>query len=99
LIAECAFNPGDCVITVGTGSFISVNIGNRPISSQFGSYPLAGFKHKDKQMYILHSPASAAGLAINWAKSLGKLINKVFFLPSIVIEILIILIKKSRPFQ
>lgn len=73
-MAECAFSPGDCVITIGTGSFISVNVGSKPLSSD-GSYPLAGVKCKNGQIYIIHSPVSSAGIAINWAKSIGRRIS------------------------
>lgn len=71
LISECAFKPGDCVITIGTGSFISVNVGNKPLSSNNGAFPLANFKHNDKEIFILHSPVSSSGIAIDWAKSIG----------------------------
>lgn len=71
LIAECAFKKGDVVITIGTGSFITVNIGDKPISSEYGSYPLAGYKDEHNQIYIIHSPVSSAGVCINWAKSIG----------------------------
>lgn len=70
-MAECAFKPGDCVITIGTGSFISVNAGSRPVSSEYGSYPVAGYKDERNQIYLIHSPVSSAGTCINWAKSLG----------------------------
>jgi glycerol kinase len=72
LIAEAAFEVGDCVITIGTGSFVSVNIGNKPISSDNGLYPLAGFKYNETEIYILHSASSSAGIDIDWAKSIGN---------------------------
>ena len=71
-ISECAFDVGDCVITMGTGSFISVNVGAKPISSDNGLYPLVTFKLLEKEMYILHGPISSAGIDIDWAKSIGK---------------------------
>ena len=72
-IAECAFEAGDCVITIGTGSFVSINVGNRPISSDHGLYPLCGFKYNESEIYILHSASSSAGIDIDWAKSIGNL--------------------------
>ena len=60
---------------MGTGSFISVNIGNKPLSSENGLYPLAGFKYKEKEIYILHSASSSAGIDIDWAKSIGDVNN------------------------
>ena len=57
---------------MGTGSFISVNVGAKPISSENGLYPLVTFKLLEKEMYILHGPISSAGIDIDWAKSIGK---------------------------
>ena len=76
MIAECAFNIGDIVITIGTGAFISVNCGDKPLSSQHGNYPLCGFKHLNEKIFILHNATPSAGIAIEWAKSIGK--NLVF---------------------
>lgn len=71
LIAECAFHTGDVVITVGTGAFLSVNVGDKPVSSQNDNYPLIGYRHGTEQAYLLHSPVSSPGVAIEWAKSIG----------------------------
>ena len=71
MIAECAFHTGDVVITVGTGAFLSVNVGDKPVSSQNENYPMIGYRHGDEQAYILHSPVSSPGVAIEWAKSIG----------------------------
>jgi len=72
-IAECAFEIGDCVITIGSGSFVSINIGNKPLSSDNGLYPLCGFNYKENEIYILHSASSSAGIDVDWAKSIGSL--------------------------
>jgi glycerol kinase len=80
LIAECALRPGDCVITIGTASFISVNVGSIPIASNNGAYPLANFKYKDKEIYVLHSPVSSSGIAIDWAKSIGITFKPLYFI-------------------
>lgn len=61
-------------MTIGTGSFISVNIGDTPIASENGLYPLAAFKFKKRQIYVLHGPASSAGVALDWAKSISILL-------------------------
>jgi glycerol kinase len=79
LIAECALRPGDCVITIGTGSFISVNVGSIPIASNNGAYPLANFKYKDKEIYVLHSPVSSSGIAIDWAKYIGITFKSILY--------------------
>lgn len=71
VIAECCFSPGECVITIGTGSFISVVVGNKPISSNSGNFPLVEYKYKDEIIYILHCFVSTAGQSLDWAKSIG----------------------------
>lgn len=70
-IAECCFSPGECVITIGTGSFISVVVGKKPISSNHGNFPLVEYKYKDETIYILHCFVSTAGQSLDWAKSIG----------------------------
>lgn len=71
VIAECCFKPGDCVITIGSGSFISVVTGDKPFSSNNGNYPIVGYKFKNEKLYFLHSFVSNAGQSIDWAKSIG----------------------------
>lgn len=71
VIAECGFEKGDCVITIGTGSFISVNTGCKPLSSNNGFFPFSSYKYQENEIFILHAPISSAGIAIEWAKSIG----------------------------
>lgn len=71
MIAECGYEKGDCVITMGTGSFISVNIGGKPLSSDHGFQSVFGYKHLDEHNFIMHGGISSAGVAIEWAKSIG----------------------------
>jgi glycerol kinase len=71
VVAESANEIGDCVITIGTGAFISVIIGDKPLSSNNGFYPLVSYKKKETTLYILHCGITSAGVAIEWAKSIG----------------------------
>jgi glycerol kinase len=59
------------VITIGTGSFISVNVGPKPLSSSNGCYPIVVYKSGDKEIHCLHCSVSCAGIALEWAKSIG----------------------------
>lgn len=68
ILAEYAFNIGDIVITMGTGAFLSVNVGNKPLASHNGAYPLVGFKHKNDKIYLIHNNLSNCGTLIEWAK-------------------------------
>ena len=60
------------MITVGTGAFISVNCGDKPLSSKNANYPLVGFKYLNDKMFIIHNAIPTAGIAIDWAKSIDK---------------------------
>jgi glycerol kinase len=73
IIGECAFQKGDVVITIGTGAFISVNIGDKPLSSDNGFHSPVTCKHLNKEIFIFHNAVSSAGAAIEWAKSIGKI--------------------------
>lgn len=79
LVGECAFHKGDFVITMGTGTFISVNIGDKPLSSDNGFHSPVTFKHLDKEIFIFHNSVSSAGATIEWAKSISRM-NSHFFL-------------------
>lgn len=70
-IGECATQKGDVVITIGTGSFLSANVGEKPLSSNYGIFPLVAYKNLDEKIFILHASISSAGIAIEWAKSIG----------------------------
>ena len=72
VVAECGFNKGDCVISMGTGLIINVNIGDKPISSRNGLHPLAVMRYRENKIYMLHSIDYLCGIAVDWAKSIGN---------------------------
>lgn len=61
-------------LTLGTGSFLSVNTGSQAYPSISGSaYPAVGWKLRsnDKPTYILESDSSDTGTSILWAQQLN----------------------------
>ena len=40
MFGQCCFNTGDVKVTLGTGTFINLNTGNKPHASVAGSLPL-----------------------------------------------------------
>jgi len=73
MFGECTFNEGDMKLTLGTGSFLSVNTGSQAYPSLSGTaYPAIGWKlsSEEKPCYILESDSSDTGTSILWAQQL-----------------------------
>lgn len=73
MFGECSFQQGDMKLTLGTGSFLSVNTGSQAYPAIQGSaYPAVGWKLRsnDKPTYILESDSSDTGTSILWAQQL-----------------------------
>lgn len=46
---SCCFNRGDVKVTLGTGSFLNVNTGQKCHASVHGLYPLVAWKWRNKE--------------------------------------------------
>ncbi|MGH0119839.1 UNVERIFIED_CONTAM: hypothetical protein FKN15_043272 [Acipenser sinensis] len=57
-------------ITMGTGTFININTGNKPHTSIAGLYPLVGWKIGQEVVYLAEGNAADTGTAIKWAQEL-----------------------------
>ncbi|XP_035693868.1 putative glycerol kinase 5 isoform X1 [Branchiostoma floridae] len=71
MFGECCFDPGDVKCTMGTGTFMDINVGSNPHTSMAGLYPLIGWKIGDEIVYLAEGNASDTGNAIDWARSIG----------------------------
>lgn len=49
MVANCCFRPGSAKITLGTGSFLQVNVGAKCKGSSFGAHPLIAWSVKNKE--------------------------------------------------
>lgn len=67
---ECCFDVGNVKITMGTGTFVDINTGNKPHTSVAGLYPLVGWKIGSDVVYLAEGNAADTGTAIKWAQDL-----------------------------
>ena len=76
LFGQCCFNPGDMKNTYGTGCFLLMNTGERPVSSCNGLVTTIGVSFADKVVYALEGSIFVAGAAIQWLRDeLGVVSN------------------------
>lgn len=70
MFGECCFDTGDVKITMGTGTFMDINTGNKPHTSVAGLYPLVGWKIGPEVVYLAEGNAAGTGTAVKWAQEL-----------------------------
>ncbi len=75
LYSAGSINPGTIKITNGTGTFIDVNVGHKPLPAQYGLYPLVAFKWRDIISFLLEGIIQASGSAVDWLIEVGLLRN------------------------
>lgn len=71
MFGECCFNPGDVKITMGTGTFMDINTGNKPHASCSGLYPVVGWKMGSEVVFLAEGNSADSGTAVKWACGLG----------------------------
>lgn len=71
MVGHRCLEPGKAKNTYGTGSFMLMNIGNKPIPSTAGllTTVLGKFKPDGEIVYALEAAVEAAGSTIQWAKN------------------------------
>ncbi|KAM3865820.1 glycerol kinase 5 [Diretmus argenteus] len=70
MFGQCCFDVGDVKITMGTGTFMNINTGNKPHTSIGGLYPVVGWKIGPEVVYLAEGNAADTGTAIKWAQEL-----------------------------
>lgn len=68
LFGEGCFAPGDVKCTHGTGTFLDMNVGNRPAASLHGLLPMIAWKIKDETVFMLEGFIPATGALMAWLK-------------------------------
>ncbi|KAG4073437.1 hypothetical protein HA402_000661 [Bradysia odoriphaga] len=74
---SCCFNRGDVKVTLGTGSFLNVNTGQKCHASVHGLYPLVAWRWRKKEqksdelMYCVEGASNDTGSIIKWAQDFG----------------------------
>jgi glycerol kinase len=69
LFGQACFAPGDAKCTYGTGAFILMNTGDRPIASRAGLVTTVAWKLATGELrYALEGSAFIAGAAVQWLR-------------------------------
>lgn len=68
MFAQCCWNKGDMKVSLGTGTFLTVNTGSYVHASTSGIYPLVGWKIGSEVCYVAEGHSPSTGSAIEWAK-------------------------------
>ncbi|XP_053565792.1 putative glycerol kinase 5 isoform X2 [Bombina bombina] len=71
MFGQCSFDVGNVKLTMGTGTFMSINTGNTLHTSIAGLYPLIGWKIGEEVVCLAEGNASDTGTAIRWAQELN----------------------------
>ena len=74
LFGQACFAPGDAKCTYGTGAFLLVNTGERPVASKSGVLTTVGWRiGSSPAVYALEGSAFIAGAAVQWLRDGLKL--------------------------
>lgn len=68
LFGQACFDPGDSKVTYGTGAFLLMNTGEKPIFSQNGLVTTIAWGLNGKVTYALEGSIFVAGAAIQWLR-------------------------------
>lgn len=75
LFGQCCFNQGMAKNTYGTGCFMLMNTGEKPISSKNGLLTTIAWSINGEVNYALEGSVFIAGAAIQWLRDSLKIIN------------------------
>jgi glycerol kinase len=75
LFGQACFTPGDAKCTYGTGSFLLMNIGKKPVLSKSGLLTTVAWQLGKNVTYALEGSAFIAGAAVQWLRDELKLIE------------------------
>ncbi len=68
MLPECCFDAGEAKNTYGTGCFLLMNTGEKPIESQNGLLTTIAASGKDEVRYALEGSVFVAGAALQWLR-------------------------------
>lgn len=75
LFGQACFNVGEAKCTYGTGSFLLMNIGSKPISSRHGLVTTVAWQIDHKVSYAFEGSSFIAGAAVQWLRDGLKIIK------------------------
>ena len=76
LFGQACFAVGDAKCTYGTGAFVMLNTGTRPVPSQHGLLTTVGWQIGDQTTYCLEGSAFMAGAVVQWLRDGLGIITK-----------------------
>ncbi|MCA9636370.1 MAG: glycerol kinase GlpK [Myxococcales bacterium] len=68
LFGQACFSPGEAKCTYGTGAFVMLNTGARPIPSKHGLLTTVGWQIGDETTYCLEGSSFMAGAVVQWLR-------------------------------
>jgi glycerol kinase len=75
LFGQCCFEPGSAKNTYGTGCFMLMNTGNKPVISEHGLLTTIAWSLNNQPTYALEGSVFIAGAAVQWLRDNLKLIK------------------------
>jgi glycerol kinase len=76
LFGQACFAPGDAKCTYGTGAFLLLNTGAKPVESQSGLLTTVAWTISGQTTYALEGSSFIAGAAVQWLRDGLKLVRK-----------------------
>ena len=77
LVGQTCFQPGEAKNTYGTGCFLLLNTGTRPVASKCGLLTTVGYRFGDQPaVYALEGSVAIAGALVQWIRDNLGLIAK-----------------------
>ena len=76
LFGQACFHPGDAKNTYGTGCFLLMNIGDKPLMSKNGLVTTIGIGLKDHIQYALEGSIFVGGAVIQWLRDEMRFITE-----------------------
>jgi len=76
LFGQVCFDTGEAKCTYGTGAFLLMNTGSKPVASQSGLLTTVGWKVGEEVDYALEGSAFIAGAAVQWLRDGLGIIDK-----------------------
>ena len=70
MFGSLCFQSKDVRLTLGTGSFVSFNTGDKPHASISGLYPVVGWKIGDEIVFIAEGHSSDTATVIEWCREI-----------------------------
>lgn len=87
LFGQACFKPGEAKNTYGTGCFMLMNVGEKPIFSENGLVTTIAWGINEKVYYALEGSVFVAGAAIQWLRDELKLIDHAAYSEKAALEV------------